>query len=246
MKIEVLLLCHNYQHRLCWDLSSIWAQDLEGIDLQVVPCVCSLPKNGNPRTEDVVKYFRDNGLRVKHLICEDRERFALRGYTRNDQVKILDEDTDWVLFSDCDMVYEVGFFKELYHKLNEITATDSVVCVGRWSNDANDIDALISKYTYPAIVMANGILRSISNRQMSNVGAGYFQMVRKSMLNGFYIEEGTSRDRHMFNRGLNPKSDMQFKKRFNNRKIKLSLETRQYHLNHLRDPEAGKHVENQR
>ena len=46
-------------------------------------------------------------------------------------------------------------------------------------------------------------------------------MVRKEDLEGYYIKEGTSRDKHMFKKGLNPKSDMQFRKRFT--RIKLNL-----------------------
>jgi hypothetical protein len=160
---------------------------------------------------------------------------------------MLDKDTDWVLFSDCDMVYDPTFFAELAEKLKTLENVDGVVCVGRLSNDATKATNLVNSLTYPLIVDESAALMAmISDREMGNVAAGYFQLVPVKMLNGYYVEEGKSNDKHMFNKHFNPKSDLQFKKRFGNKKIKLSLKAKQYHINHTRDPEAGKHLEEQR
>lgn len=248
MKIEILLLCHNYQMRCNWDLASLLLQEgLKESGIELVVQICSLRNNGEPTTEQLVEFFRKQGLRVKHGLYDDRDRFAMRGYTRNDQVTALDEDTDYVLFSDCDMVYEPFFFRELAERVVRFKGEKGVICVGRYSNDYRYVDDLMTKYTYPCVPDVKGmnLVRAMSDRKMANVGAGYFQMVEKKFLNGIYIPEGTSRDRHMFKRGLNPKSDIQFRKRIGN-KIKISLEARQFHLNHQRDPEAKQHIEVQR
>jgi hypothetical protein len=203
-----------------------------------------MPNNGNPTTEEVVDFYRKCGLKIKLLLMEDKERFAMRGYTRNDQVKMLDEDTEYVVFSDCDMVYELGFWKEVSELImSSEDRLSKMISVGRWSNKVQDVDQLIDCIQYPSLIEKTADLAAISNRKMGNVGAGYFQMVHKNLLNGYYIE-GNSRDFHMFNKGLNPKSDLQFKKRF--QKWKLSTKKKQFHLNHERDPEAGKHLEIQR
>jgi len=256
MQIEILTLCHNYQRRLCWDFTSLLNQNYTP-GLKIIASVCAMEYNGDPTTEDVAFHFNhwatedDVDFKVKVMTYEpkDIERFAHRGYTRNDQVKELDVNTDWVLFSDCDMVYSPNFFAELDYRLSELQPEmiPSVICVGRMSNDAQLVTNIIDNYAeeYPMRVKDVNGIAELSKRKMKNVGAGYFQLVRKEWLDGYYVAEGTTRDKHMFKKGLNPRSDIQFRKRYE-RRLYWDMDNIQYHLNHLRDPDVEGHVEVQR
>lgn len=247
-KVEICLLVHNYQLRLSWDLMSLLNQQGLHQDFEIVVAVCSLVDNGVPTTEEVCEFYNKQGLRVKHQVIKDRERFAKRGCTRNDQIELLDDDSDYVLFSDCDMVYEPKFFGELLGRVKEFEGTKTLFAVGRWStHDHKPIDEMIAEqmHSYPYVNIDYGILRKTCTRKMRNVGAGFFQMVESTYVQDGYVKERRNKDRHMFKEGLNPISDIQFRQRIGDR-TKLKLEANQYHLNHKRDPEAGKHLEEQR
>jgi len=249
MKIEILTLCHCYQRRLCWNLSSIADQDLPE-DMEIVPAVCALSNNGDPTTEEVIRYFkRRRSLRVKFLEYQDQERFALRGYTRNDQLKLIDPDTDYVLFSDCDMVYSKGFFRELKAKLEPYKGQKAFYTVGRKSQrNVVAVNNMINALAYPRFVCGYEYIINFSDRRMANVGAGYFQMMQPQFMERF-VAEGRNHDWHMFNKGLNPISDVQFRKGMEKSGVEIvrfRTSAKQYHLNHNRDPEAAGHIEEQR
>lgn len=247
-KVEIGLLVHNYQLRLSWDLMSLLNQIGLHKNFEIAVAVCSLENNGTPTTEEVCEFYNKQGLRVKHQIIADKERFAKRGCTRNDQINWLDSDTDYVLFSDCDMVYEPKFFGELLNRVEQFKDIKTMFAVGRWSTHSHTpIDEMIAEQqqNYPYVKIDYGRLRKICTRKMKNVGAGFFQMVEIKFLKDGYVKEKRNKDQHMFKEGLNPKSDIQFRMRIGDR-TKLKLEANQYHLNHKRDPEVGKHLEEQR
>ena len=69
MKLEIALQCHNYQRRLCWQLSSFLQQD--GDIPEITVNIASLKNNGSPSTEEVIECFRDNHLNIKHTVIID-------------------------------------------------------------------------------------------------------------------------------------------------------------------------------
>jgi hypothetical protein len=150
-----------------------------------------------------------------------------------------------VLFTDSDMVYETGFFKELVDRLNEEWPKheDPIFSVGRLSSDVEKANHMVDDLPYPCYLVDTNVVSAICDIPRRNCGAGYFQLIRKHMLNGYYIK-GTARDRHLFKDGQKARSDIQFRKRFDLKKLNLSK--RQWHLNHIRDNEIGEHTEQQR
>ena len=122
MKIYFAVQCHNFQRRLCWQLSSILEQEPFDADVKIE--VASLSDNGTPSTGDVCYTFTGHGLNICNSIYTDRSRFARRGYVRNDQLAAAKAfDADWIFFGDCDNVYPPDFFCELVKKLKTINST---------------------------------------------------------------------------------------------------------------------------
>ena len=240
MKIEILIQCHNFQRRLCWMLSSLFNQDCVAT---LVPQVATLAGNGDPNTESIIQMFNSINFRVKHLIIDDVDKFAYRGCVRNKQVTALDEDTDWVLFTDSDMVYESGFFRELEFLLNTLPSESKIYSVGRFSSDVDQTNKLVDDYCYPCYFPETDMIKQLCNIPRRNCGAGYFQLVRKSDLAGYYIA-GRAKDKHLFKDGQKARSDIQFRKRFG--LVKFNMINSQWHLNHVRDNELGQHTEVQR
>jgi len=93
-------------------LSSLLQQ--KGDKPNIIANVSYTPENGNPSTESVIKYFRDNGLNVKETVLK-KEQVHNRAIARNLQVK--NTEADWILFADCDMVYDPLFFEDLQKQL---------------------------------------------------------------------------------------------------------------------------------
>lgn len=110
--VEICIHCWNYQRRLCWMLSSILQQQGELPNITVN--LSYAPDNGNPKTEDVIKLFRDKGLNIKETILKTEE-MPNRAIARNIQAK--ETTADWIIFADADMVYDVDFFSDLQKQL---------------------------------------------------------------------------------------------------------------------------------
>jgi len=92
----------------------------------------------------------------------------------------------------------------------------------------------------------------LQKRSMRNCGAGFCQIINvdHSPHEGYYVGI-ENRDWDWIMRGSNPKSDMQFRRRISEkagprRGLPGWFSENAIHLNHDRDPEAGKHLENQR
>ena len=105
--IEICVSCTYYQKRLCWMMSSILQQ--KGNVLNIIFNVAYPKNNGNPRTEDVCNFFREQGLNVKETIYPNEKSIQFRGLVRNRQ--LAEMNADWVLMSDSDMVYIHYFLK---------------------------------------------------------------------------------------------------------------------------------------
>jgi hypothetical protein len=248
-------------------------------DMKIVMSIASLEDNGNPTTEKTVEYYKNQGLEIKHLKYTDANRFEYRGFIRNDQIKLLDEDTDWVLFADCDMVYDMMFFSELKAKISEVEDVPALYSVCRWSTDKDLTNQFFrsDEIRYPSRVLnasmqINNMLdpkmlvmackdgkyqgdednvfepspeMPMPLKKMRSVGAGYFQLVARKYIT-IYVDEKSNRDKKM-SKSFNPKSDMQFRKSIGKGKaVNIDMGSKQYHLNHDRDPDKGEHNREQR
>lgn len=251
MKIRFAVQCHNFQHRLAWQLSSISQQFPFAAELSID--VACLAHNGIPTTEAVVATHRDMGLNVWTSLWHFRDRFAKRGIVRNAQLaRAISDHADWVFFADCDNVYSPDFFCVLVEHLKMTTATNCIY--SKWKDHTeigatNDHARLVlqSPYIPDAFARADQNIPKIKKGNKP-VAAGCMQVCRISDIikktNGLYVNPEKTKDSHLFDHGQKAKSDKQFRRAMGG-STSIGL-PKQIHLNHARDKEAGYHLEVQR
>jgi len=240
--ITIAIQCHNFQRRLCWMLSSLVGQP-------VVVDVAHMPDNGTPRTEAVVDHFRGLGLAVHSTVFEDYAQFQYRGLTRNAQVQNC--ATPWICFADTDMVYRGDYWNMIRGDIERGAISmdyPGMYTAGRMSNPPEAADALVASLNGEMHIQhafARTAVLPLIRR--SNVGAGYFQMLRTELCDGYYVPADTCRDHGWTNTYSKCRSDQQFRHRIG-AKTRLPRWYTQHaiHLNHARDNEAGHHLEVQR
>ena len=127
---------------------------------------------------------------------------------------------------------------------------------GRSSNPKEEgnalVDGMVAALPYiPAAFETAGKLTRIPKQ---NVGAGFCQIINMKHCphGGYYVDPTKNKD-WSWNRkfGFNPRSDMQFRWRLNDagsgrRALPHWFSHNAIHLNHDRDPDAGKHLDTQR
>ena len=232
-------------------LSSLLQQRLDGKYPYPIVDIAYVKNNGVPTTELACSFFKDLGLKIKETVYEDMSEIQYRGLARNRQLNNC--DTKWILFADTDMVYDPYFFLDLYGQLeNELkdekrvissrrVSLDKDFCKNYFNNeDEREYPCFVDN---PAEICSNWPIFQISR----NVGAGYFQLVNsfnvKENHGGIYVLPERNKDRS-WAKGQKARSDQQFRKMMGGRK---KIQTKpQYHLNHERDNEVGKHLTNQR
>lgn len=274
--VEIIITCHNFQHRLNWMLSSIVDQYSDEVPIIIVN-VAHVKNNGNPTVEDLAHYFFHNhGLEFRLVSYENTEELQYRGLARNRQISV--SKADWLLFADCDMVYSYTFWSSLKIFIDRNNEAKEMLHLGRYSCDQKLCDEIITKYQYPTFVRNTARMCSIMPmKEMMNCGAGYFQLIRRDIvmkeLGGIYVKPEECKD-YSWEVMQKAKSDVQFRKRtihrkFNsedlmkdnkhidkilNEKVEREQERKlelwevpcQFHLNHARDNVVGYHLETQR
>lgn len=250
--IEIAVTCTWFQRRLCWMMSSVLQQD--GDVPRIVFSVSYPANNGNPTTEEVCRFFRGKGLTVKEQAYSDMQVIQYRGLARNRQVG--EADCDWILFADCDMVYDRRFFADLGRQLEgPLRDETKILSARRVSLDkqfSKDFFNKVDQHTYPCMVCSpDDIVSKWPIFQMSaNVGAGYFQLVNTRRLRedhgGVYVDPSDNRDWGWIDGKKMQKanSDKQFRHMMGG--VTKIQTMPQYHLNHERDNEEGYHLTLQR
>jgi len=246
MHIQVAVQCHYYQKRLCWMLSSMLRQALPK-NMHISMSIAYVEGTGNPSTEEVIDYFKEQGLDVKGVSYPDTTEFQYRGWTRNKQLEQC--DADWILFADCDMIYPPNFFNVAYTQLQLDKYKDNPHCLhsGRYSTTLNETEDLVNSYEYPCVIEnTTNLVQYLPGKHMANIGAGFCQLVNVKLVKEsdtpYYCEPGKKID-YSYDKFHKTKSDQRFRRRLGREKIPLPL---QYHLQHLRDNEVGYHIELQR
>jgi hypothetical protein len=249
--ITIAVQCHNFQRRFCWMLSSLAQQtrpDLVAVD------VAHVPGNGRPTTEETCELFQSR-LQIRRSEWTDFERFQLRGLVRNQQLQ--ECRTDWLLFGDCDMVYHPEYFEHLALELKgKHPEARYMLSSGRTSqHDWTVTNQLVDREVTDRpreVERAYALADRLPKRRMGNVGAGFCQLVnvRHCPHGGYYVRPDGNRD-WGWDRGSNPRSDVQFRKRVTaagGPRVGLPrwFAKTAIHLNHHRDPEAGRHLTEQR
>ena len=245
MSITFCVVCHNFQWRLCWQLSSILQQEGQIPPIRID--IASMANNGSPHiTEEIIEKFQDFGLDITHRIYDDRDRFAKRGLIRNDQLSSTKED--WIFFADCDNVYPVNFFANLWKSLQNENkeCTKVITSSAKHHTCAIETQKLLETRNND-IIIDNAFdtadnLKTIRKRNRK-IAAGGMQVINTKVVDR-YVNERRCKDRHLFEQRQGARSDIQFRRSVGGSQlIKLGY---QIHLNHRRDKEEGKHLEEQR
>ena len=184
MKIEVCIHCYNYQHRLNWMLCSILQQTGDIPDIYI--SVSYLPNTGNPTTEKVLDFFEEKGLKIIRVPLGKGQE-SDRSIPRN--IRLKETKVDWMLFADCDLVYDRLFFDDLQKKLKiePYSKTEVVMGADRYSLD---IPFCIKYFEednreYPCIIEniadipAKWGVRKFGG---GGIAAGYFQLVSMEVI----------------------------------------------------------------
>ena len=250
-QLTIAIQCHNFQRRLCWMLSSLAQQTKPGLVRVDVAC---MPGNGRPTTEEVVALFAGR-IDIKPTVMSDFAEFQLRGLVRNRQLATC--QTEWLMFGDSDMVYCPEYFERLVAELESKHARATyLLSTGRMSNLKDDAEKMVCEYVKDEsriVPEPFALAQRLLPRRMRNCGAGFSQIInmRHCPHGGYYVTPDENRDWDWTKRGSNPKSDMQFRRRVaerGGRRVALPewFTAGAIHLNHDRDPEAGKHLDTQR
>lgn len=230
MKIELAIHCYNYQHRLCWMLSSILQQ--KGNIPDIVTSISYLPNNGSPTTESVISFFKDKGLNIISLPVESGQE-SNRAIARN--IRAGATDADWIIFVDGDMVYDPLFFEDLKVSLESDTYKDEKNVLGA-DRHSLDIPFCVKyfeedKNIYPCViedVSATTEKWPIYYISGAKVAAGYFQLANVNVIKskgGIYCKRNADHWRVC-------KSDKRFRALMGG---VTPIKTKpQYHLNHSR------------
>jgi hypothetical protein len=255
MKIYFAFQCHNFQLRTCWMLSSILQQEIW--PFKIIVDIACMPNNGIPNTtEQIAEYFSKNQMDVRLSLFTDKDIFARRGLIRNEQTKkFIDSNFDYIFFADADNVYPKNFFKRLIQDLklidkNFYTCIYSPAKMHTLKNETND---LINSTKIELPYIKESFARSLNlpkmeipiELQKNGAAAGCMQVVsRKTIIdkcNEIYCSI-KNKDRHMFNQKA--WSDMHFRGRIGkSTRVRLPA---YIHLQHNRDKEFKKHIEEQR
>jgi hypothetical protein len=250
-RLTIAVQCHNFQRRFNWMMSSLAQQTKTDL---VFVLVAHVMGNGKPTTEHVCSQFLG---RVAYSLqpYPNITEFQYRGLIRNRQ--LTECPTEWLMFGDCDMVYHPEYFERLLVLLDEQHRNAPyMLSSGRRSQPPEQKDltnALVdSSDCFEEIPNAFEQAATLPAKHMPNVGAGFCQLinVKHCPHGGYYVNPEENYD-WGWHRGSNPKSDMQFRWRMNELGMKRHqlprwLSRNAIHLNHDRDPEAGKHLETQR
>lgn len=253
--INIAVMCSNYQKRLCWMLSSILQQ--KGKIPRLVFSVAYPSNEGTLTTESVCSTFMKKGLDIREQKYPMPKDVNKRGLTRNRQ--LAECDCEWILYSDCDMAYDPYFFEDLGNQLEGKLGkmTNKCMSSSRLSLDIphcvnyfNTVD----KRDYPCVV--NNVADEVSKWPVWQIsqpwpGAGYFQLANvkhiRDNLGGLYVRPEDCADWSWEDRWSKMKSDRQFRIRMGGLDNIIPVTTKpQYHLNHERDKDVGKHITSQR
>jgi hypothetical protein len=249
--LTIAMSCTYFQRRLCWMLSSLVSQKTNGFRPKMVIDVAYPKDNGSPTTEKVCSFFRDLGLNILETQYADMSEIQYRGLVRNRQLAQC--DTEWILFADCDMVYDRFFFDDLGKRLEgELKDERKLMSARRVSLDkpfCKDFFNTKDDHKYPSFIAnADEICSTWPIYQISrNIGAGYFQLINvnhvKDNHGGIYVDPSKNKD-WSWDKMQKANSDKQFRKMVGG--IRRILTKPQYHLNHERDNEEGRHLTIQR
>lgn len=229
LTIEICIHCFNYQHRLCWMLSSLVQQ--EGDVPNIIVNISYCEGNGTPTTEKVIEFFRDKGLTIKETVLTEKQ-MSNRAIARNRQVE--ESKAHWILFADSDMVYDPRFFEDLQKQLKGKLAQEKRVmgadrvslnipfCIKYFEEDTQKYPAEIPNVFQ---IVAKWPVKWVTGKK---IAAGNFQLANLESIK----RRGNKYSHRKNDYWRGTRSDRQFRCRMGGRRP-INVKP-QYHLNHDR------------
>jgi len=249
--ITIAVQCHNFQRRLCWMLSSLCEQRK---NVRFVVDIAFLAGNGSPSTEAIISFFHDK-IAIKASPFSDYQILSKRGLLRNHQ--LVSCQTEWLLFSDCDMVYHPKFMHYLSLELTRYHSNATyMVSSGRRTTPIDLANQLVDENTGPHPCMIKNAYNKAFTLALAptySIGAGYSQIinVKHAPHHNCYVNPKRNRDWDWGSRFQCARSDLQFRRSMVKhggqlRRLPSWFRHNLVHLNHYRDRNFGRHIEDQR
>lgn len=250
MNIELCVVVHNFEKRFSWQVNTVLTHAAKSPH-QVVVNAAHVEEHGNPSVEEIFDFFaavspRSN-LRFKSTVYSDPEALRYRGFVRNRQAA--ESEADWIVFSDCDMLFPEGWFDTLAGILSreENVAENRCLFTGRSHTDMKSTGQFLDRYAYPSLIenpMEIVTSQLVVERDPRNWGAGFCQIVRVAALHqrGHYVSPDDSGDRR--DKAWNYHSDVRFRRSVGRK----ALDDLPWliHLDHRRDKDFDQHLEEHR
>jgi len=248
MKVEIAVTCHFFQKRMSWMISSLIQQ--QGDIPEIVFNAAYAIDTGEPSTQETLNYFskRTCGrpITFKHTPYLGTSELQYRGLVRNRQ--LANSDADFMFFSDSDMLFGPYWFSKLLPVLKANKDETRMMYTGRYSTDIAKSNVLVDSYRYPAIIPgAFDMVSQLPKKKRRNCGAGFCQIVSVQSMRdnygGLYVPPKKCRDFSWEKKYQKARSDTMFRHIVGKRGVDLPY---LIHLNHIRDKQVGKHIEDQR
>jgi hypothetical protein len=213
-------------------LSSIVQQKDHNLDIVVTCSYLKDGSDGQPNNIQIIDFFQNKGLNIIGYEYPQNKMLD-RTYLRNDRAK--NTKADWILFADCDMIYDPLFFTDLEKKLmsDEYKNITKVFGADRVSLDIDLCEKFLLDYQFIDPFFITQPAEQIKDFPYFNKGgrsraAGYFQLVNGDAIRnlGKYSVK---------NNGFRGDGSIRY---LSGGVVGLDLKP-QYHLNHHRNDRYG-------
>lgn len=242
--IEFVIQMSKFHRRFHWMLSAL-AQQIDPPPFRLRVDLDLHDPYGH-HTKGLMRSF--HRLLKIHWIGHDGDDFLQRGFLRDQAIQ--QSDTDWLLFSDADVLYPPTFLRDLSARYLQGEYDDKLLSVVRHSTSVRAADEIINAadYSRPVPKAFGQAYRACGERPYKTSKAratGYFQLCRRdaALRTGLpYYRDAVNRDRpinHDTGSGLRSGrslSDCRF--RIGWKVVKLDLPPL-IHLMHIREWEKA-------
>jgi len=251
--IEISVQMFEFQKRFWWMLSSLIQQkswlgfSVPKINVKI--SAMSLKDRFAPLTQKMIKTF-EGLIDISVKEYTDPEIFGNRGLTRSYDIQ--ETKSDWLFFTDADMIFHPEFFSEIAADyLEQWQGTGKIITSPRINVPAETAYRLANDFNYDCSAPVPGAFKTCWDLKGDYSckgrapGAGYFQLIEVKYLKDNKITYcDRKRDRNLFHQNGNKFiSDKVFRRKLNGtivmKKPKDELGSRDIlkpllHLNHWR------------
>jgi folate-dependent phosphoribosylglycinamide formyltransferase PurN len=234
-KIEIVVSVYNFQKRFCWQLSSLLKQsNKEDFIINV-----NYLKNDKSdiKIADLLDVFEKRGLNIRRTEYDSKEVFEKRGNTRQNAYET--SSSEWLYFTDADMVFEENYFEILTNKLNnEYKNEERMLTQIRYNLLLEDVEKTLNVFEYPLVVEnIYDLVKNMRTERAANVlCVGYCQIIKKEVVkkHGGYIDVNNNPDVvHENNGGYICRSDKILRKKTG--KLKMKNIPNIFHIRHSKN-----------